>query len=106
MSVTVRESGGMYVADIRFDDEDDILHTTDPAPSAETARGFGESWVEWFDGLSEGRVESSITFWPYEKRGLALRTGRTPIRVCTLKSVALEIRVNVSKTCEPERHRN
>lgn len=58
MSVIIRETGGMYVADVRFDDEDEILHTTDPATDPESARGFGESWIEWFDGLSEGRFES------------------------------------------------
>ena len=58
MSVTVRESGGMYVADVRFDDQDEVLHTTDPAANAEDARLVGESWLEWFDGLSDGRVES------------------------------------------------
>ncbi len=58
MNVTVRDSNGMYFADVRFDGDDEVRFTSDPTASPESALELGKAWAEWFDGLSEGRVES------------------------------------------------
>jgi hypothetical protein len=58
MNITVKDVGGMYVAEVRPDEEDEVLFTSDPSSDAQSASKLGEAWAQWFDGLSEGRIES------------------------------------------------
>src|ERR1051325_2023820 len=58
MSVTVRNVDGMYVAEVRFDDTNELIFTSDAVADADSASRLGDEWVAWFDGLSHGRAES------------------------------------------------
>jgi len=58
MSVSVRNVDGQYVAEVRFDDTNELVFTSNPTADVDSASKLGEAWVEWFDGLSDGRVES------------------------------------------------
>jgi hypothetical protein len=56
MSISVRNIDGQYVAELRFDDNGELVFTSYPAPDADSASKLAEAWWEWFEGLSDGRV--------------------------------------------------
>jgi hypothetical protein len=58
MKITVTARNGQFVGQVRPDDEDDVLFSTDPYADEASAGSAAHAWTNWFAGVPEGQAES------------------------------------------------
>jgi hypothetical protein len=84
---TRQDPGGRFVGEVSRDG--DVLYTTDPQVSGKAAHLAAAEWLEWFEGIPHGSVESIYYIlvvpetWPgpppgaHPYSGLHFKIGRT-----------------------------